>query len=243
MKNPLKIDILTSKFENLFGINPNEVKKTCVLLPLTPKGLLKILGIEKLTRAGLYASSQTENATVICTGMGAGLVGDALLYLGETPCQNIVLFGSCGAISKKLPTGSLVTPKKSLNLESFSDWLFDDNPSPRELFPDKTLSTYLEDFYKDQNIRIVNCATVGSLKLEEERHVWLAKNDIDVVDMECSGLFSASKKCALKALALFYVSDVIKKKPFYLPDSNNLPMMDAIYNVLFSLIKMISQQV
>jgi purine-nucleoside phosphorylase len=41
------------------------------------------------------------------------------------------------------------------------------------------------------------------------------KKNIDVVDMECSAFFSASSYTGLKAMALFYVSDIIKEKPFY----------------------------
>ncbi|MDP6685676.1 MAG: hypothetical protein QGI05_01845, partial [Candidatus Omnitrophota bacterium] len=37
----------------------------------------------------------------------------------------------------------------------------------------------------------------------------------DVVDMECSAFFSASRAVNKKAAALFYVTDIINKVPFY----------------------------
>ena len=41
------------------------------------------------------------------------------------------------------------------------------------------------------------------------------KRGIDIVDMECSALFSASEYIHRQAMALFYITDIINKKPFY----------------------------
>lgn len=56
---------------------------------------------------------------------------------------------------------------------------------------------------------------MSSLKLEEDRHEWLIQQGVDVVDMECSAFFSAAQYAHLSALAVFYVTDIIKDRPFY----------------------------
>ena len=64
-------------------------------------------------------------------------------------------------------------------------------------------------------IREVTCATIASLKLEEELLESFIEKGIEVVDMEASSFFAAAGYCGFKSLALFYVSDIIKEKPFY----------------------------
>lgn len=213
---------MMSTFESLFGIIPEEVKRNCLLVPLLSKGFLKNFGIEKLNRGFLYASGQGTNFTLIQTGMGAGLVGDAVLYLKETNCKNLLLFGSCGALNNntELQIGSLVYPEKCSSFESFSDFLGSPSRPPQIYFPDKSLR---DSFLKETNcadLRPVHCATVASLKLEEEKDAWLIEQGIDVVDMECSAFFSASKHAEIPALALFYIADIVNQKPFYVKSSD-----------------------
>mgnify|MGYP001611933560 CR=1 FL=1 len=54
-----------------------------------------------------------------------------------------------------------------------------------------------------------------SLKLEEENLGFLKKERIGVVDMECAAFFAAASFIKRKAIAIFYVSDIIGKQPFY----------------------------
>ncbi len=209
----LKTGIMMSNFEILFGVAPEQVRKNCILMPLLPKGFLKQIGIGKLNKGKLYSAWSQDNWTLIQTGMSAPLVGDAVLYLKETPCQNMILFGSCGAVSnQKLSIGSLVCPIKCLAVESFSDFL-QGQIDFKKYYPNQKL---LERFLKeDTAILKTSCATMSSLKLEEDRHEWLIQQKIDVVDMECSAFFSAAQYAHFSALAIFYVADIIKDRPFY----------------------------
>ena len=114
-----------TKFETLFGMKETDIKNTCLLLPLIKKDMLYGLGIEKLARGRLYTSGNNSSFTIIHTGVGAGLLGDAALYLKNTDCQNIIAFGSCGLVDEvdDLNIGSLVTPSLSYSLESFTEML------------------------------------------------------------------------------------------------------------------------
>ena len=113
-----------------------------------------------------------------------------------------------------LDIGSLVSPSKAYSLESFSRMLANQDIVSDVYYPDKK---FLEDFTSasGSSIKQVPCATISSLKLEEERKdAWL-KQGIEAVDMECSAFFAAASHSGLKAMAVFYVTDIIGVKPFY----------------------------
>ena len=203
-----------TKFEALFGVKESEIKNTCVVMPLIPKNSLEAFGVKKLSRGKIYSSGNSRHFTLIATGIGAGFTGDSALYLGDTGCKNLILFGSCGLVraDKNLDIGSLVAPVKCYAMESFTDMLLKNN-CLGVFYPDPGL---VDKFLAGKNeFQKVTCATLGSLKLEEENLGLLKEKDIQAVDMECSSFFSAAKHKHLNAMALFYVSDIINKKPFY----------------------------
>lgn len=205
------------KFEALFGIKEKEIKKTCILSPFTEKGILEGLGIKAVKQGKLYAAAKGNGFTFIHSGIGAGFTGDVILYLKETQCRNIIFLGSCGLVREKdgLAIGSLVTPFRSYAYESFSNLLLGKGERTQIFSAHQIL---LEDFLKtnyDAGIKRVTCATLSSLKLEEEMLDTFRLHNIDVLDMECSAVFCAAGALGLKAIALFYISDIVKKVPFY----------------------------
>ncbi len=228
-----------TQFELLFGIKKSGLNKNCVLMPMLTKGILKDFGIEKLTKGKLYSLGNGKNFTLIHTGIGAGFTADAVLYLKNTPCKNIILFGSCGLVIDKkcLSIANMVCPFRCYSNESFSDMLLKNKKRPLIFYPDKGL---LESFLKAKHsniIKQVTCSTIPSLKLEEERLDSFIKQGIDVIDMECSAFFAASKHVRLKAIALFYDSDILKSKPFYksLAVAEKSTLSYAIKNAVFNL--------
>ena len=203
-------------FKELFGLESSQVKKTCVLMPFLLKEALREFKIGRLSRGKLYGAGNSRDFTLIHSGPGPALTGDAVLYLKDTGCKNVILFGSCGLLAENngLDIGSLVSPQKAYSLESFSRMLSNQDIDSQAYYPDKKL---LEDFtcVTDSSIKQVPCATVSSLKLEEERKgAWL-RQGIEAVDMECSAFFAAASHSGLKSIAVFYVTDIIGVKPFY----------------------------
>ena len=203
-------------FEVLFGITTQEVRGTCLLMPFISKDALQWFGIRRFARGKLYGAGNSRDFTLIHSGLGPALIGDVLLYLRDTGCKNVILFGSCGLLAQNngLGIGSLVSPIKAYSLESFSRMLSDQDIASDVYYPDKKL---LEDFISSANgaTKQISCATVSSLKLEEERKgAWL-KQGIEAVDMECSAFFAAASHSGLKAIAVLYVTDIIGVKPFY----------------------------
>ena len=202
-------------FEYLFGCKSTEIQKICVLAPILSKGLTNQLRVTHFHQGKTYATGQNECFTFIYTQMGAPLLGDAILFLEETACEKIVLMGSCGLVKKtnQLNVGSIVSPIQCLNLESFSELLV----------PDHHLKTFYADqglfdrFLQTSNADItqVSCATIGSLKLEKDYLDFFTQHQIDVVDMECSALFSASAQIKRQAIALLYATDFIGQSPYF----------------------------
>lgn len=207
------------KFTALFGLNRSLIKKTCLLMPLLPKGILAGFGINKLANGRLYNTGQAEGFTLINTRVGSSFVGDAVLYLKDTPCENVILYGSCGLVRKVkgLGVGSLVVPDRCYSQESFSQLLLGGNKRPRSFFPDKALLESFLEFSSGIDIRKAICSTLGSLKLEEGMAGYFVDHNIEIVDMECSAMLAAADSIGLRAMALFYVSDIIKQEPFYFP--------------------------
>lgn len=205
------------EFEALFGIPSCAVQRKCVIMPQVPAAVAQAIGLSGFSAGRLYRAAQMAGATVINTRVGAGFVGDAVLYLGQTRCAEVLLFGSCGlcASSRKLRIGSLVSPGKVTGFESFSAMLKGRAGKPvscgRASFARKAL------FAVSGDIADVSCATVASLKCETAYLPEFRKLGISVVDMEASAFFTAADHSGIPAAALFYISDRIGKAPFYLP--------------------------
>ncbi|OOP55166.1 MAG: hypothetical protein AYP45_16315 [Candidatus Brocadia carolinensis] len=208
-----------SNFKTLFGIEPSSIQKTCVIVPYLAHGLLRSLGIEGLKKGKLYATANTDMFTFIKAGIGTLLVGDAVLYLEQTNCQEIIYFGACGLVQEtdRLTIGSLVSPGKCMAFEGFTDVLLKQTDNITFHYPDKELFQSFLNTAPAQNIRPVTGMSIGSLKCEESYKEFLLEKGVEVVDMECSAFFSAAQYIRKKAIALLYVTDIIAKKSFFEP--------------------------
>ena len=201
------------KFRKLFGIEEDAVKKTCIFLPLATKEILDSLNVKKMVRGKIYGSGQGRDFTVIHTGMGPTWTGDAVLYLVQTACENIILFGACGSTGM-LSVGTLVMATLCYEQETFSKLLGLAHETWPTFYPDRQL---METLDKKRKLKRAACLTVTSLKLQQERLMDFKKRAIDVVDMECSAFFAASRFIKRRAAALLFITDIIGQKPFYEP--------------------------
>lgn len=207
-----------AKFEKLFGIKASEVKKNCIILPFLQKEVLKYFQVRSLSKGKLFGAGNSGFFTLLHTGIGPGFTGDAVLYLKDTACRNIFLFGSCGLVAERdgLSLAGLVSPSKCYANESFSE-LLKYGPKEDSVFsPDKVIYGRFLKLTRDAGIKDALCSTIVSLKLEEDMIDSFIAKGIDVVDMECSAFFAAASFCGLNAAALFYITDIIRKNPFYI---------------------------
>jgi len=204
-------------FEALFGVSPSKICKTCVIMPSIHRKACKAFRVDKIIQGMLFSVGSNGSFSLIGTGMGAAFAGDAVLYLKDTCCENIIHFGSCGLINagNGLDIGSLVCPAKCYPLESFSDCLSIKDIGDSFLMPSEEIHKSISDpKYRD----IINSTvhiTMGSLKLEPDHSELLSKKHIQTVDMECSAVFSAADSSGLKAASVMYATDIIGYKPFF----------------------------
>ena len=164
--------------------------------------------------------ASTKDFTFIYTGLGSAFLGDAVLYLKDSPCQNLILFGACGltAQTKELKIGSIVSPGECYAWESFSDNLFKESHNLKLSYPDKDLLNKLTVPHS-WGIKRVRGATLGSVNLELENLNVLKEKGIEAVDMECSAFFNAAQFIKRKAVSMLYATDIIDEKSVYAPFS------------------------
>jgi purine-nucleoside phosphorylase len=202
-------------FRSLFGGEASSIRKTCVLSPFITREILQGFRIEKLAKGSLFSLGDNGLFTLIVTGMGALWIGDAVLHLEKTPCEDLILFGSCGALpDKDFHVGKLTLVEKAFSQDSFVHMLLGEKPDAI-FYPNKAL---LNGFLTSQNedlLKKATCLTVGSLKLEEQYLDTLQDIPVDIVDMETSAFYSAARYAQKKALSFLFVTDVLKTFPYY----------------------------
>jgi len=200
-------------FRSLFGIDRTSIKETAVLLPAPYKAFLSEINDLRANKGKLYKTMTYSDITFICTGIGPAMSGDAVLYLKDTPCKRVILFGTCGlaSLNSGLRLGDIVLPLKCFELESFSRMLELRLPEAF-LIPDKTITAQIS---ADFCIHPVTVITAGSLKLESDYSDILPAGDPVVFDMEFSAVLSAAKSSCLPCAAIFVISDMIGDQPFY----------------------------
>ena len=193
------------------GINLKEIKKNCIICPVADHSLFEKLGKPKRNNLFFAKIMNYSNVTVISTKNNF-LVGDIVLCLKNSACENIILFGSCGGVGDVKIADKLIV-KKVFNFESFSEML-EMKRHPDSYYPSTNL---LENFLSKtkQDIIQVKCITSNSIVLQRTYKDWFDKNKINAIDMECSSVFSAASAINKKAIALFYVTDHISEaSPF-----------------------------
>jgi purine-nucleoside phosphorylase len=217
-----------NKFNSLFGIDVSDIKKTCVIMPFISKEAVHAFEIQSLSKGGLYSVGDNGLFTLIHTGVGPTFVGDAALYLEDTRCENIILFGSCGATRDDggFNIGDIGIVKKALSQDSFTNMLFKRKAEDR-LYPDEGFYSALSS--PGGGLKEINCLTVGSLKLEQEYLDFIEDNSIDAVDMEAASFFAACKNIKKRGIAVLFATDSLKSLPYYMAmKSTHRPVLNKI---------------
>ncbi|MCX5795305.1 MAG: hypothetical protein NTY77_07425 [Elusimicrobia bacterium] len=195
-------------FKKLFGIEKSLIKPDCILSPLNEVDLFSGSGMGARARGDYFRAADCPQATVIGTRYSL-LAGDCVLHLADSPCRNIYLFNCCGGLGAGI--GAAYSVRKAFDFESFSGMLAGKAGSACYL-PDAELA---REFSSYSGLPEGNCATVGSLALEETHLPRFRALGVDCLDMECSAVFSAAKKAGKRALALLYVSNSVPDKPWH----------------------------
>ncbi|MBL7197562.1 MAG: hypothetical protein ISS47_05645 [Candidatus Omnitrophica bacterium] len=198
-------------FKKLFAVNPKDIKEDVIITPFLNLEYFRKSKRARVNKGFLFDVLTEKYFSVVKVGVGSSFVGDSIVYLKDAPCKRIYFIGSCGIISN-FNVGDLIVVDKALAWESFSE-ILGHSPSHFFISAESDLSRKFLELNKD--IRKANLATLGSLSLQEKVSQSLAKQEIDVVDMEVSSFFSATKYFRLPSLALLYATDIIESRPFF----------------------------
>ncbi|MGE0268784.1 MAG: hypothetical protein AB7S78_10065 [Candidatus Omnitrophota bacterium] len=203
-------------FEQLFGIQKEKIKKTCVLTPFLSDELVQSFDLKEFFRGSPFSCGQSEDISLIHTQIGAPFVGDAVLYLSDTPCENLIFLGACSAVKPSdLHLGMIVIPGPVANCESFTSLLTRQINHTPLITGDQTL--FGKIFELENSLTKVTCASFGSFKLEETYGEFLQQNNIQVVDMEVCAFYHAARHIGRKGAALLYVSEIMGEKHAFEP--------------------------
>lgn len=204
------------KFKSLFGIEAHDIRENCILAPFLTKGLLPLFNLRRLKKGSPYSAASNSHYSFIHTGIGPTFLGDAVLYLKETNCKNIFLFGACGATPEsKLDVGDIICPPSALSVESFTQVLYKEFDSLKTHNADQELMNSILKVNQSKNVKKTPCASFGSIKLEEENLDFLQKHNIGVVDLECAAFYAACQNIKRRATALLFITDIIKDRPLF----------------------------
>jgi len=216
-------------FKHLFGTPAHTIKPVCLLVPFLPRRMAQKLGLSQRFQGKPYAGFQHDRFTVIESRMGALFSGDAVLNLAETPCRRIILIGACGSLdSQRLPIGSLVSPKICYAMESFVDML-EGSITHAKHYESSEITT------SDQpsGTQSVTGASIGSIYLENQRRTIFQDLKIDVLDMECAGVFAAAREIQRQVQALLYVTDIIgDSSPYDIADPTAIRHIEAAQDAI-----------
>lgn len=192
------------KFKDFFGMTAQETKNNCIICQIYDLPLFA-----KESNNGFFVKTASAGNTTVIGLKNNFLAGDAVLYLKESNCKNIFLFGSCGGCGD-VESGDLLIIDKAFNLESFSK-MVSSGEKTEFINSSETLTSdfYGKNIYAD--LIKTNAACVSSLLLESRYIEWFKSNDICAVDMESSIVFSAAKEIGAEASCFMYVADHIEK--------------------------------
>lgn len=217
-------------FKDYFSISPSAIKETCIICQTYDLSLFS----DKSQNAFFLKTASLKNATIIALKNNF-LAGDTVLYLKNSNCKKIILFGSCGGCGD-IESGDLVMIDKAYNYESFSKMLsIDKDPENYSFSSDLMHNFYSKNIYSD--LIKTNSACISSLLLEKEYIDQFKKLNIHAVDMESSIIASASKKINVDTLCLFYIADHIEHNPL------GKPMEDSVKKRISSARKKLSEMI
>jgi purine-nucleoside phosphorylase len=218
------------EFKNFFAMTPQNVKRDCIICQSYDLPLFA----EDASNGFFVKTADAGKATVIALKNNF-LAGDAVLYLKNTACKNIFLFGSCGGCGD-VESGDLMIINKAYNFESFSKMVsFDANPDFCMSSQELTAAFYEKNLYED--LIKTNSACVSSLLLESKYISWFKKNGICALDMESSIVFSAAKEIGAQAACFMYAADHIEKNPIgEMPEENSKKRISSARKKLARLI-------
>jgi len=210
-------------FNSCYGADPSVFAEKVIITPFISlerfKGYCNVRSVFKgALYSGFTAEKKGEDVTVIWSGIGDRLAGDAVLLLRQTRAKNVLFAGTCGGLND-CGIGDLLVAEGAFSGEGFSRY-YDKDFSMAKVFKEeglicadslwsKKLLRFLKENTKNELIlKNGNIFTVGSLVAEIPGNLeYIQKKGFKGIEMELSAVFRAAEVAGLKAAGLVMVSD------------------------------------
>lgn len=157
--------------------------------------------------------------TLIRTGVGAPLAGDAMLALGCTPCRRVLFVGSVGGLSSGMRIGDLLVPAESVSGDGFSSYLAAGQLRPDCFLtparPDPELLRRLRQIAAplcvERDAALLDGRVFSSDSIVAQFHhldEMVNAHGCIGIEMETAAVFRAAHLVGIPAAALLQISDV-----------------------------------
>lgn len=207
------------------GCQPSEVCPVAVVAPTWKPEMFSGHDVEIDTLHVGFVDTYRVHAsnsdfTMIRSGVGAPVTGDATLALVAAGCQYILFVGAVGGLKSDQHVGDLLVPTCSVSGDGFSTYL-NGNPSIDHssflqiVEPDpiclEVVQTHARSAAREGNI-VCHTGAVYSIDtiLAQFSHIQWMRQQFDAVgiEMETSSVFAVARKYGLPAAALLAFSDI-----------------------------------
>ncbi len=201
---------------------PDRIRRKVIASPIWGAEIFRdcVERIETLVDGVLWEMQyRGEAITLFCSGMGAPRIGDAVVILGCTPCESLVLTGSVGGFDPAMRIGDLLLPDTILRGDGFSRYLSAQTAPPDCFFTAATPATGL--LQRTASVAQTHCtesgpalhrgavASVDSFVMQFPHLDWIiGEHGCVGVEMEGAAVLGAAELVGIEACALFQVSDV-----------------------------------
>ena len=219
-------------FSFTFGCSSSTITRKVIITPfMSLKRFTEDGEVLESFKGRVYSGKKLKSArgeyTLIYSGIGDRLLGDAVLLLGTvTPAEEILFAGTCGGMNE-CQIGDIVLCERAFNGEGFSAYYKKDF-SMRDIFDrgelisaDGKYISVLKDFFDEKitderPFRSGDIFTIGSLAAEsKETLLNIQGKGYLGVDMELSAVYKAAAASGLKSAGVLVVSDLPIEKPFW----------------------------
>ncbi|MBD3426736.1 MAG: hypothetical protein GF409_05855 [Candidatus Omnitrophica bacterium] len=216
-------------FEFAFGCTGGGMTESVIITPfLSPDKFTRGGDVVGSFRGRLYSGVRAKKAgveyTVIRSGMGNRLLGDAVLLLEASPVETVLFAGTCGGFGDA-GIGDIVLCDKAFDGEGFSQYYRkgrareDILASGQYVQADPGVYQRLKKHltgHTPGKLILGDIFTIGSVVAEESRFVKnIERKGFSGIEMELSAVYTASNAAGIKAAALAVVSDLPLERPLW----------------------------
>jgi purine-nucleoside phosphorylase len=206
----------------ILGCAPERIHRDVLLTPIWP--LDTFLGhadlVETVTPKRVFTLSYDGRpVTVVRSGIGAPMTGDAVLALGCTACARLVFTGSVGGLVSGMTIGDLVLATEAVAGDGFSTYL-DPGPLSGASFlsvaaPDPGVTAALDRLAEraaaGEGVSVTRGRVFsGDCLVSQFRHLpaIVGEHGCLGIEMETAAVFRAAALVGIAAGALLQLSDV-----------------------------------